>query len=51
MKVANMYDMQGVSGPAPSSITSSWYNLALISDSASYSGSGGGGHDNIMTIV
>ena len=50
MKVANMYDTQGVSGPAPSSITSSWYNLALISDSASYSGSGGLSHDNIMTI-
>ena len=30
--------MQGVSGPAPSSITSSWYNLALISDTATYSG-------------
>ena len=32
--------LQGVSSSMPDSNTSSWYNLALISDSASYSGSG-----------
>lgn len=31
---------KGVSSSQPDSNTSSWYNLALISDSASYSGSG-----------
>ena len=32
--------VQGVSSASPDLNTSSWYNLALISDSASYSGTG-----------
>lgn len=40
--------LQGLSSVSPDLTTSSWYNLALISDSASYSGSGAGSGYHMM---
>lgn len=39
---------KGLSSASPDLVTSSWYNLALISDSASYSGSGAGSGYHMM---
>ena len=43
-----MFLLQGLSSVTPDLVTSSWYNLALISDSASYSGSGAGSGYHMM---
>lgn len=47
----NLFLLQGLSSVSPDLSTSSWYNLALISDSASYSGSGGAGSGYHMMLT